>query len=209
MKLSPIVLLSGLFASAFANPVAATEKAPLTKRTTNFNDLFAQVDAHAQAALDICASADVDINADIDVRTDVAAQLKADLDACAQLLAEAAAELQASARAEVEEANDSCGCEEEVIVEKSKKFCEDVNVIVETLGEEADSFVDACAEYVKPAMTSFGDFTVCVDDIFAGIGASVQAAVEATLGATLSAALGLDLGASLGLGLGGLIGIGR
>lgn len=85
--------------------------------------------------MDICASADVDINADIDVRTDVAAQLKADLDACAQLLAEAAAELQASARAEVEEANDGCGCEEEVIVEKSKKFCEDVNVIVETLGE--------------------------------------------------------------------------
>ena len=85
--------------------------------------------------VDICANANVDINADIDVRADVAAQLKADLDACAQLLAEAAAELQASARAEVEAANDGCGCEEEVIVEKSTKFCEDVNVIVDTLGE--------------------------------------------------------------------------
>ena len=50
MKFSPIVLLSGLCASAFANPVAAAEKAPLAKRTSNFNDLFAQVDAHAQAA---------------------------------------------------------------------------------------------------------------------------------------------------------------
>lgn len=66
---------------------------------------------------------------------DVAAQLKADLDACAQLLAEAAAELQASARAEVEAANDCGGCEETVIVEKSEKFCKDVDVIVETLGE--------------------------------------------------------------------------
>lgn len=48
MKFSPVYLLTGLCASALANPVA--EKAPLAKRTTNFNDIFAEVDAHAQAA---------------------------------------------------------------------------------------------------------------------------------------------------------------
>lgn len=48
MKFSPAYLLAGLCASVAATPVA--EKAPLAKRTTNFADIFAEVDAHAAAA---------------------------------------------------------------------------------------------------------------------------------------------------------------
>ncbi|MBE3043782.1 hypothetical protein IMZ48_14655 [Candidatus Bathyarchaeota archaeon] len=85
----------------------------------------------------------MDINADIAIRAEIAAQLKADLDACAALLAEAAAEIKASTQVEIEASNDGCdaGCVETIVVEKSEKFCGDVNVVVETLGEgEFSSF---------------------------------------------------------------------
>ncbi|SPO07285.1 uncharacterized protein DNG_09979 [Cephalotrichum gorgonifer] len=182
MKFSPALVFSGLFATALANPVPAPAS-QLAKRTTNFNSIFAEVEAHTQAALAICADANVDINVDIDIRLEVAAKLKADLDACAELLAKAAAEIKASTEVEIEVENDGCdaGCVEKVVVEKSKKFCEDVDVVVETLGEEC------VKEYIKPAFVSFGEFTSCVDGIYAGVGASVTAVVEGVIGASLSA----------------------
>lgn len=68
-------------------------------------------------------------------------------------------------------------------------------------------YTDCVKEYVKPCMSEFGEFTTCLDGVFAGIGASVGAVVKGVLGASLSLSLGLDL--DLILGLGGILGIGR
>ncbi|CAI4214199.1 unnamed protein product [Parascedosporium putredinis] len=207
MKFSSTILSLSLFSSAFAIPTVQDTR--IVKRTADLDELFAQVDAHASAAVNVCIEADVDVSAALEVREAIAAQIQADLEACARLLAEAAAQLKAAAEADVVVGGGASecdrGCAEKVIVDKSKKFCEDVDTVVDRLGE------DCVKEQVKPALEAFGDFTVCLDGIFAGVGASVNAVVKSVLGAALSASLGLDLDVLLdiGLGLGGIIGIGR
>jgi len=135
-------------------------EALIVKRTTNFNDLFAQVDAHISAAgmpgtllpipnaiwehnltqeksVSTCVEAEVDITAALEIRESIAAEIEADLAACADLLAEAAAQLKASAEVDVVADNGGCdrSCVETVVVDKSRKFCEDARDVVDRLGE--------------------------------------------------------------------------
>ncbi|PKS12405.1 hypothetical protein jhhlp_000609 [Lomentospora prolificans] len=217
MKFFTAALSLGLFGTALSVPTVPETR--VAKRTTNFNELFAQVEAHASAAVNVCIEADVDVSAALEVREAIAAKIEADLAACAELLAEAAAQLKASAEVDVIADNDGCdrGCVEKIVVDKSKKFCEDVDTVVDRLGEVRlkaltwKGNADCVKDRVKPALEAFGDFTVCLDGIFAGIGASINGVVEAVLGAALGAALGLDLGVLLGIGgsIGGGIGIGK
>lgn len=200
--IATLLAASGMFVSTMAGP----GRSLLAKRCDcSFDDIFAQVQAHAEAAVSICTSANIDAHADIDVREQVAAKIKGDLDAAAELLAKASANLEAATSAEVEASNSGCNsdCIKDTIVTHSQDFCDHVNVIVTTLGE------DCAKPYVSPCVSNFGTFAKSCDNLFAGVGASVGAVVQATLGASLSLDLGLDLGAVLGIGLGGILGIGK
>ncbi|KEZ43247.1 hypothetical protein SAPIO_CDS4941 [Scedosporium apiospermum] len=204
MKFLSTLIPLGLFGSIMAMPSAP--EALIVKRTTNFNDLFAQVDAHISAAVSTCVEAAVDNTAALEIRESIAAEIEADLAACADLLAEAAAQLKVSAEVDVVADNSGCdrSCVETLVVDKSRNFCEDARDVVDRLGEEAVKV------YVKPALKAFGEFTVSLNSVFAGIGASINTVVKSALGAALSISLGLDLDVLLdiGLGLGGGIGIG-
>ncbi|KAK1762043.1 hypothetical protein QBC33DRAFT_623993 [Phialemonium atrogriseum] len=198
-----LLAATGLFAVTLANPMVSKQ---LTKRCNcNFDEIFAQVEAHAEAAVSICTSADIDVDAALESRAAVAAKLQADLEAAAELLAQASADLEAATSADVEASNSGCdsSCIKKTITEHSETFCDHVSVIVETLGE------DCVKPYVKPCMANFGAFAKSCDKLFAGVAASVGGVVQAVLGASLSLSLGLDIGAILGIGLGGILGIGR
>ncbi|GAB1318466.1 hypothetical protein MFIFM68171_08676 [Madurella fahalii] len=193
--------LTALFASSLANPLPVESTSHLVPRTTKIDDIFAEVEARTKAAVAICVEADIDISAALEVREALAAKLKADLDACAELLASAAAEIEASAEAEIVASNGGCDakCARGKLEEHTTKFCDDIKIIVEILGESC------VKKYVKPCFAAFTKLVLCLDGVFAGIAASVGACVKAVLGASLGVSLGLGL--DLGLGIG--IGIGR
>lgn len=89
----------------------------------------------------ICVEADIDISAALEVREALAAKLKADLDACAELLASAAAEIEASVEADIIASNGGCDakCAKDKFEDHTTKFCDDIKIIVEILGESASS----------------------------------------------------------------------